>query len=325
MSQDCEVPGRPSVPPSRPTGVNFHDTVEVRSSNLKSRVTQLRESQFSGRQSSNLVNRSTVNRSSGSGRTTVRRESTLNQLIDGNVHPAVMGPREKLVPNKRGILKCQMWKVAVLRPRPTEPNLTKTKKFKIQYPMATSNIEIYCPRCDLFFENRNQYLEHCFVKQMKVPYYNKMRLALNSQVCITEMEFNDDRNGKRMHVNKKRKNYKAEELFDEVKDLRDRARMIRKKRARTRYFVSTITDDLKDLANDSTASPNMRRSFKDLINTINAMQGIRIPGAEEGKNSAKNKLFQNEARASIAARAFTSVGPEGRTSRRTNILPPSFL
>ena len=36
-----------------------------------------------------------------------------------------------------------------------------------------------------------------------------MRLALNSQVCITEMEFNDDRNGKRMHVNKKRKNYKA--------------------------------------------------------------------------------------------------------------------
>ena len=117
----------------------------------------------------------------------------------------------------------------------------------------------------------------------------------------------------------------SEELFDEVKDLRDRARMIRKKRARTRYFVSTITDDLKDLADDSTASPNMRRSFKDLINTINAMQGIRIPGAEEGKNSAKNKLFQNEARASIASRAFTSVGPEGRKSRRTNILPPSFL
>lgn len=132
-----------------------------------------------------------MNRSSGSGRTTVRRESTLNQLIDGsNVHPAVLGPREKLVPNKRGILKCQMWKVAVLRPRPTEPDLTKTKKFKIQYPMATvsifsflgsgleflfqSNIEIYCPRCDLFFENRNQYLEHCFVKQMKVPYYNKV-------------------------------------------------------------------------------------------------------------------------------------------------------
>ena len=42
MSQDCEVPGRPSVPNTRPTGVNFHDTVEVRSSNLKSRVTQLR-------------------------------------------------------------------------------------------------------------------------------------------------------------------------------------------------------------------------------------------------------------------------------------------
>ena len=83
-----------------------------------------------------------MNRSSGSGRTTVRRESTLNQLIDGNVHPAVMGPREKLVPNKRGILKCQMWKVAVLRPRPTEPNLTKTKKFKIQYPMATVSILI---------------------------------------------------------------------------------------------------------------------------------------------------------------------------------------
>ena len=42
MSQDCEVPGRPSVPVGRPTGVNFNDTVEVRSSNLKSRVTQLR-------------------------------------------------------------------------------------------------------------------------------------------------------------------------------------------------------------------------------------------------------------------------------------------
>ena len=84
-----------------------------------------------------------MNRSSGSGRTTVRRESTLNQLIDGsNVHPAVLGPREKLVPNKRGILKCQMWKVAVLRPRPTEPDLTKTKKFKIQYPMATVSILI---------------------------------------------------------------------------------------------------------------------------------------------------------------------------------------
>ena len=56
--------------------------------------------------------------------------------------------------------------------------------------------------------------------------------------------------------------------------------MIRKKRARTRYFVSTITDDLKDLANDSSATPHMRRSFKDLINTINAMQGIRIPGTK---------------------------------------------
>lgn len=52
---------------------------------------------------------------------------------------------------------------------------------------------------------------------------------------------------------------------------------------------------------------------------------ILILGAEEGKNSAKNKLFQNEARASIAARAFTSVGPENRASRRTNILPPSIL
>merc|ERR1719447_1107313 len=100
-----------------------------------------------------------------------------------------------------------------------------------------------------------------------------MRLALNSQVCITEMEITDDRNQKRMHINKRRKNYNPEELFDEVKDLRDRARMIRKKRARTRYFVSTITDDLKDLANDSSATPHMRRSFKVLINTINAMQG----------------------------------------------------
>ena len=105
-----------------------------------------------------------------------------------------------------------------------------------------------------------------------------MKLALNSQVCIQELEFNDDRNGKRMHINKARKKYNAEELFDEVKDLRDRARMIRKKRARTRYFVSTITDDLKDLANDSSASPGMRRSFKDLIKTINAMQATRIPG-----------------------------------------------
>ena len=52
---------------------------------------------------------------------------------------------------------------------------------------------------------------------------------------------------------------------------------------------------------------------------------LKFLGAEEGKNSAKNKLFQNEARASIAARAFTSVGPEGRSSRRTNILPPSLL
>ena len=102
----------------------------------------LRESHISSRPSSNLVNRSTVNRSSGIGRTTVRRESTLNQLVDNsaNIHPAVLGPREKLVPNKRGILKCQMWKVAVLRPRPTDPDLTKTKKFKIQYPMATVSI-----------------------------------------------------------------------------------------------------------------------------------------------------------------------------------------
>jgi len=101
--------------------------------------------------------------------------------------------------------------------------------------------------------------------------------------------------------------------------------MIRKKRARTRYFVSTINDDLKELANDSSVTPRTRRSFKDLINTINAMQATRIPGAEEGTNSAKNKLFQNEARASIAARAFTSVGPDGRTSRRTNILPSTLL
>ena len=66
-----------------------------------------------------------------------------------------------------------------------------------------------------------------------------------------------------------------------MKDLRDRTRMIRKKRARTRYFVSTINDDLKELANDSSVTPRTRRSFKDLINTINAMQATRIPGKND--------------------------------------------
>ena len=40
MSQDCEVADRKSIPTAKPSGVTFND--DVRASNLKSRVTQLR-------------------------------------------------------------------------------------------------------------------------------------------------------------------------------------------------------------------------------------------------------------------------------------------
>lgn len=39
-----------------------------------------------------------------------------------------------------------------------------------------------------------------------------------------------------MHVDTNRKYYNVNELLDEVQDLRDRARVIRKKRTKTRRF-----------------------------------------------------------------------------------------
>jgi len=137
-------------------------------------------------------------------------------------------------PNKRGILKCQAWNIQKLVPREFAPSLP-SKKYKIQYPHIQGEYEIYCPRCDMFFIDKEEYQDHLLIRQFKVKFVEKIN-AVQETDNLDDMEFHDTRNQSKMHFDTNRKYYNVNELLDEVQDLRDRARHIRKKRTKTRRF-----------------------------------------------------------------------------------------
>jgi len=146
--------------------------------------------------------------------------------------------------NKRGIIKCQLWPIKRDVTQFNAPLVTqrdRTKKYKIEFPQVQETIEYYCPRCDMYFKSRCEYQDHLMLKNFKMPFVNKLRdfhgQTMNNQF---NLDFEDDRDKSKFHTSKKeRRYYKVQELLDEVVDIRDRARVLRKKRQKTRAFVKS--------------------------------------------------------------------------------------
>jgi len=214
--------GAVDVSGKAPSGVKFADL--IRAVPLRTQQSRIRTSQRGQNLNRKLSELTNLNR--------FRRESVA--VPDRRSAIREIEKPVQYQPNKRGILKCQAWQVQKLVPKPFAPSLP-SNKYKVQYPHVQGDLEIYCPRCDMFFTNKEEYLDHIVIRQFKVPFVEKIK-TVTSTDGVNEMEFHDTRNKNKMHFTKKRKNYEQTELLDEVKDLRDRARVIRKKRARTRRF-----------------------------------------------------------------------------------------
>lgn len=108
--------------------------------------------------------------------------------------------------------------------------IQETFMFEIQ-----DEYDIYCPRCDMFFNDKGEYQDHLLIRKFKVKFVEKINSVQESE-NLDDMEFHDTRNKSKMHYDTNQKYYNVHELLDEVQDLRDRARVIRKKRTKTRHF-----------------------------------------------------------------------------------------
>merc|ERR1719427_1050713 len=164
-------------------------------------------------------------------------------------------------PNKRGILKCQAWKLQHASIKPKMPEIftkmgqVQPKKHKIQYPYCSGESELYCPRCDMFFDNLDEYQDHLLIKAMKAPHVTKVKelkaqaemqhmvakqqvsqllmrktIHRNAQQYDEDFEFQDKRDKRIMHWKHNKRHYRADELLEEVRDARDQARAIRARR-----------------------------------------------------------------------------------------------
>lgn len=171
-----------------------------------------------------------------------RRESILQPERRSHVSHMSQPPPIQYQPNKRGILKCQAWQVQKMAPCQFPPSVSKNAKYKVQFPHVQNGLEIYCPRCDMYFMHKDDYLDHLLIRQYKAPFVEKINEVskYSSGTAIANLEIHDNRNKTKMHYDKNRKLYKQEELLDEVRDLRDRARMMRKKRGKTRRVTRML-------------------------------------------------------------------------------------
>lgn len=174
-------------------------------------------------------------------------------------------------PNKRGIIRCQAWRLQHPRPKQKMSELfskigqVKPNKRKIQYPYCSGESEIYCPRCDMFFDSMWDYQDHLLIKAMKAPHVTKikelkaqaeMQQSVKQQVSHALMrktihnrlnssfdedyEFSDDRNKRIMHWDNNKRHYSSGELLEEVRDARDQARAIRLRRTGLRRNRNTV-------------------------------------------------------------------------------------
>lgn len=142
--------------------------------------------------------------------------------------------------NKRGIIKCQLWPIKkdiLSWGAPT----CKRNQYKIQYQLLQENYEYYCPRCDMYFKTRDEYMEHLVIKSYKSPFVAKLRdfhgQANNAKYSL---DFDDERDKTKFHTaQNERRYYNLDEVINEVIDLRDRARVLRKKRQKTRTYAKS--------------------------------------------------------------------------------------
>merc|ERR1719369_1237846 len=77
-------------------------------------------------------------------------------------------------------------------------NAVPYKKLKIQFPFIfeeRSLAEIFCPRCDMFFNSLNEYHDHLIIRQFKEPYVKKLAEMKRSQelakMNISESKYNE--------------------------------------------------------------------------------------------------------------------------------------
>ena len=113
----------------------------------------------------------------------------------------------------------------------------KPNKRKIQYPYCSGEIEIYCPRCDMFFDSMWDYQDHLLIKAMKAPHVTKikelkaqaemqqsvkqqvsqalLRKTINNRLNNSfdeDYEFSDDRNKRIMHWDDNKRHYNSGNL-----------------------------------------------------------------------------------------------------------------
>ena len=74
------------------------------------------------------------------------------------------------------------------------------RSVKLQYPFNFVCDEIYCPRCDMYFNSMRDYQDHLIIRQLKMPYLKSMKETQKERDIMGDIEFADRRNTKRMHT-----------------------------------------------------------------------------------------------------------------------------
>jgi len=233
-----------------------------------------------GRSTISRQGRSTMTRSPGA-RNSIRgaRDHSANSTNRASVQYHIYHDNKNIdyFANKRGIIRCQAWRLQHQTPIPklSEPyskiGQVKPNKRKIQYPYCSGEIEIYCPRCDMFFDSMWDYQDHLLIKAMKAPHVTKikelkaqaemqqsvkqqvsqalLRKTINNRLNNSfdeDYEFSDDRNKRIMHWENNKRHYNSGKLLEEVRDARDQARAIRLRRTGLRRNRNTV--NFKNLA-----------------------------------------------------------------------------
>ena len=117
----------------------------------------------------------------------------------------------------------------------TVETVKSERSVRLQYPYTFAPDEIYCPRCDMYFESMSDYQDHLIIKQFKLPFLKGIRDVQKEREVLSLIEFADARDQKVMHWKEKSKRYyNQSQLLDEVLDVRDQCRVQRQRQLKGR-------------------------------------------------------------------------------------------
>ena len=86
---------------------------------------------------------------------------------------------------------------------------------------------------------RDEYHDHLAFKNFKTPFVAKLREfhGQSEQAKLFTNDIEDERDKSKWHWDKDRRYYNQEDFIEDVIDIRDRARVLQKKRHKTRTFA----------------------------------------------------------------------------------------